>query len=147
MLVCVVLTLLNTCIEWAAVFEGLSGSSEAKQGLALPLSYEPPSAHDDLVSLVTNATREVILIEPDMTLTTTIFKYFFNSGCGTMRNKANRNNCKRGIPNTKLDKILKNIVQLDYTIPVSGVGARSYIQSELPTFQHPSPGGSSCVLV
>jgi hypothetical protein len=107
-LVCVVLTFVNTGIE------GLSGSSEAKLGLTLPLSDKPPSVHDDLVSLVTvgNATRSVILIEPDMTLTVTIFKYFFDSGCFTMRNRANRNNCKRGVPKTKLDKILKNVVQL-----------------------------------
>jgi hypothetical protein len=111
LVVCVVLTVLNTGIEWAAVFEGLSGSSEAKQGLTLPLSDEPPSIADS-VSLVTNATREVILIEPDMTLTATIFKFFFNSGCFTMRNKAMRNDCNRNVPKTNLDKILKNVVQL-----------------------------------
>jgi hypothetical protein len=118
--VCVVLTVLDTGIEWAAVIEGVSGSSKAKfkrkQGLLkLPLSDEPPSVPDSVSSLVihTNATREVILIQPDMQLSATIFKYFFDSGCFTaMRNKKNRNNCKRQVPKTKLDKILKNILLL-----------------------------------
>jgi hypothetical protein len=54
----------------------------------------------------------VILIMPDMTLSTTIFKFFFDSGCFMMRNKAARNNCKRQIPKTKLDKILKNVMHV-----------------------------------
>jgi hypothetical protein len=105
--------ILNTGIEWTAItaFGGLSGSSEAKQS-ALPLSDEPPSVHDSVSLRATNTTRVVILIEPDMTLTATIFKYFFNSGCFTMRNKEMRSNCNRGVPKTHLDKILKNVVQV-----------------------------------
>jgi hypothetical protein len=129
-LVSVVLTVLDTGIEWAAVFEGVSGSSEAKhkrkQGLlTLPLSDEPPSVHDSVSSIVfhTNATREVILIQPDMQLSATIFKFFFDAGCFTMRNKASRNNCKRQVPKTKLDKILKNIVLLYH--PRAGATAKA----------------------
>jgi hypothetical protein len=114
--VCVVLTVLDTGIEWAAVFGGLSGSSKAKrkQGFTLPLSDEPPSVRDSISSLVihTNATREVILIEPDMMLSASIFKYFFISGCFTMRNRKRRKNCNSLAPKTKLDKILKNVVIL-----------------------------------
>jgi hypothetical protein len=128
-LVCVVLTVWDTGIEWAAVFKGVSGSSETKhkrkQGLLLTLSDQPPSVPDSVSSLVihSNVTREVILIQPDMQLSATIFKFFFDAGCFTMRNKAIRNNCKRQVPKTKLDKILKNVVLLYH--PRSGATAKA----------------------
>ncbi|GAX13261.1 hypothetical protein FisN_17Hu198 [Fistulifera solaris] len=108
---CFVLSLLLTGIEWSSLSQDtLESNVEKDMSNDLLLGVRPAVNQPiHLRDIPSNETRNVILVEPDMMATETIFKFSFHAGCFTMRNREMRNNCNRNAPYTKLDSILKNV--------------------------------------
>lgn len=109
--VCFAVSLFLTSREWSSLSRDSVESNVDKTMSSDLLFGVRPAVNGPIRirKIPSNETRNVILIEPDMIATETIFKFSFHAGCFTMRNRETRNNCNNNAPYTKLDSILKNV--------------------------------------